>query len=277
MPPPGEPRTYDARMPDLPSGTVTFAFTDVEDSTALLLKLGDLYGDTLAEHRRIVREAFSAEGVEIDTQGDAFFFAFPRAHDAVAAAAEVQLAHAAFDWPHGAVVRVRVGLHTGEPHVGEEGYLGLDVVRAARICTAARGGQVLLSEATRALVTSLPAGAEIVPRGERQLKGIDEPERIFELEIEGAPVPEEDETEEPAAAVAKPDLDGLGDKLAATIEQQVARRLESVIKRFEPDEAPVGDDDSVETLASRSASLEETISKRVAAALRSTGIPDDAV
>ena len=277
MPPPGEPRTYDARMPDLPSGTVTFAFTDVEDSTALLLKLGDLYGDTLAEHRRIVREAFSAEGVEIDTQGDAFFFAFPRAHDAVAAAAEVQLAHAAFDWPHGAVVRVRVGLHTGEPHVGEEGYLGLDVVRAARICTAARGGQVLLSEATRALVTSLPAGAEIVPRGERQLKGIDEPERIFELEIEGAPVPEEDETEEPAAAVAKPDLDGLGDKLAATIEQQVARRLESVIKRFEPEEAPVGDDDSVETLASRSASLEETISKRVAAALRSTGIPDDAV
>jgi len=264
-------------MPDLPSGTVTFAFTDVEDSTALLLKLGDLYGDTLAEHRRIVREAFSAEGVEIDTQGDAFFFAFPRAHDAVAAAAEVQLAHAAFDWPHGAVVRVRVGLHTGEPHVGEEGYLGLDVVRAARICTAARGGQVLLSEATRALVTSLPAGAEIVPRGERQLKGIEEPERIFELEIEGAPVPEEDETEEPAAAVAKPDLDGLGDKLAATIEQQVARRLESVIKRFEPEEAPVGDDDSVETLASRSASLEETISKRVAAALRTKGITNDAV
>jgi len=277
MPPPGEPRTYDARMPDLPSGTVTFAFTDVEDSTALLLKLGDLYGDTLAEHRRIVRKAFSAEGVEIDTQGDAFFFAFPRAHDAVAAAAEVQLAHAAFDWPHGAVVRVRVGLHTGEPHVGEEGYLGLDVVRAARICTAARGGQVLLSEATRALVTSLPAGAEIVPRGERQLKGIEEPERIFELEIEGAPVPEEDGTEEPAAAVAKPDLDGLGDKLAATIEQQVARRLESVIKRFEPEEAPVGDDDSVETLASRSASLEETISKRVAAALRSKGITNDAV
>jgi class 3 adenylate cyclase len=151
-------------MPDLPSGTVTFAFTDIEDSTALLLKLGDLYAETLAEHRRIVREAFSAEGVEIDTQGDAFFFAFPQARDAVAAAADVQRMHTSFDWPHGAAVRVRIGLHTGEPHVGEEGYLGLDVVRAARICTAARGGQVLLSEATRALLgSSLPDGVEVYP------------------------------------------------------------------------------------------------------------------
>jgi class 3 adenylate cyclase len=263
---------------------VTFAFTDIEDSTALLLKLGDLYGDTLAEHRRIVRETFSAEGVEIDTQGDAFFFAFPRARDAVAAAAAAQREHASFDWPHGAVVRVRIGLHTGEPHVGEEGYLGLDVVRAARICTAARGGQVLLSEATRALVSSLPEGVAVFPRGERQLKGIDEPERIFELEIEGAPVPDEDEEPEAVTpkqeaqatpTAAKPDLDGLGEKLAASIEQQVARRLQAVIKRFEPDAAPVGDDEAVETLASRSASLEETINQRVAAALRSKGISDE--
>jgi class 3 adenylate cyclase len=267
-------------MPDLPSGTVTFAFTDVEDSTALLLKLGDLYGDTLAEHRRLVREAFSAEGVEIDTQGDAFFFAFPRAREAVAAAAEVQRAHAGFDWPHGAAVRVRVGLHTGEPHVGDEGYLGLDVVRAARICTAARGGQVLLSDATRALLGSaLPAGVEVYPRGERQLKGIDEPERIFELEIEGAPVPEEEvtaeEMEAPVPEPAQATPDELGKRLSDAIEQHVARRLESVVKRFEPDAAPVGDDEAVESLASRSASLEETIRQRVAAALRERGIPGD--
>ena len=259
-------------MPDLPSGTVTFAFTDIEDSTALLLKLGDLYGDTLAEHRRLVREAFSTEGVEIDTQGDAFFFAFPRARDAVTATAEVQRAHAGFDWPHGAAVRVRIGLHTGEPHVGDEGYLGLDVVRAARICTAARGGQVLLSEATRALLgSSLPPGLEVYPRGERQLKGIDEPERIFELEIEGAPVPEEEPAaaeEAPAPEPAQATSDDLGKRLGEAIEQHVARRLESVVKRFEPEAAPVGDDEAVETLANRSASLEETISQRVAAALR---------
>ena len=274
-------------MPDLPSGTVTFAFTDIEDSTALLLKLGDLYGDTLAEHRRLVREAFSTEGMEIDTQGDAFFFAFPRARDAVAAAAEVQRAHAGFDWPHGAVVRVRIGLHTGEPHVGDEGYLGLDVVRAARICTAARGGQVLLSEATRALLgSSLPSGVAVFPRGERQLKGIDEPERVFELEIEGAPVPEEEEQPEPAsrepeaqtpaaAAGASPTSTASGRSSRRAIEQHVASRLEAVIKRFEPEAAPVGDDEAVETLASRSASLEETISKRVAAALRTKGITDE--
>ncbi len=267
-------------MPDLPSGTVTFAFTDIEDSTALLLKLGDLYGDTLGEHRRLVREAFSAEGVEIDTQGDAFFFAFPRARDAVAAAAEVQRAHAGFDWPHGAAVRVRIGLHTGEPHVGDEGYLGLDVVRAARICTAARGGQVLLSEATRALLgSSLPAGVEVYPRGERRLKGIDEPERVFELEIEGAPVPDAEATAddadvpEPEPAQATPD--DPGKRLGEAIEQHVARMLESVVKRFEPDAAPVGDDEAVETLASRSASLEETISQRIAAALRAKGITYD--
>jgi class 3 adenylate cyclase len=268
---------YDARMPDLPSGTVTFAFTDIEDSTALLLKLGDLYGDTLAEHRRLVREAFSAEGVEIDTQGDAFFFAFPRARDAVAAAAAVQRAHAGFDWPHGAAVRVRIGLHTGEPHVGDEGYLGLDVVRAARICTAARGGQVLLSEATRALLGSaLPDGVGVYPRGERQLKGIDEPERIFELEIEGAPVPEEEAAAaEQAPTPAQVTPDDLGKRLSEAIEQHVAQKLESVVKRFEPEAAPVGDDEAVETLANRSASLEETISQRVAAALRAKGITND--
>jgi len=172
---------------ELPRGTVTFAFTDIEGSTALLKQLGDGYAEVLADHRRLVRGAFAAhDGVEIDTQGDAFFFAFVRARDAVAAAAEVQRAHVAHDWPGGVAVHMRIGLHTGEPTVGEEGYLGLDVVRAARLCGACGGGHVLLSETTRALVGStLPPGVSVFPLGERHLKDIDEPERVYELEIEG--------------------------------------------------------------------------------------------
>lgn len=174
-------------MPELPRGTVTFAFTDIEGSTTLLKQLGDDYASVLSDHRRLVRDAFTShDGVEIDTQGDAFFFAFVRARDAVAAAAEVQRAHVTHDWPGEVEVRMRIGLHTGEPTVGEEGYLGLDVVRAARLCGACGGGHVLLSETTRALVGStLPPGVSVFPLGERHLKGIDEPERVYELEIEG--------------------------------------------------------------------------------------------
>ena len=180
-------------MPQLPSGTVTFVFSDIEGSTALLKQLGEGYDAVLSNHRRLMRETFTERGgVEIDTQGDAFFFAFPRARDAVEAAVEAQRAHAAHEWPDGCTVQVRMGLHTGEPAVGSEGYLGLDVVRAARLCTAGKGGHVLLSDTTRALVgASLPDGVSIFPLGERRLKDIDEPERVFELEIEGAapPVP----------------------------------------------------------------------------------------
>src|SRR6476659_4985220 len=178
-------------MSGLPSGTVTFVFSDIEGSTALLKALGDGYGDVLDTHRRLMRTCFSERGgVEIDTQGDAFFFAFPRARDAVSAAVEAQRLHATYDWTDGHVVRVRMGLHTGEPAVGSEGYLGIDVVRAARLCTVGRGGQVLLSETTRALVGgSLPDGVAVHMLGERRLKDIDEPEHVFELDIEGAPVP----------------------------------------------------------------------------------------
>lgn len=174
-------------MPALPHGTVTFAFTDIEGSTALLKELGDRYGDVLAAHRRFLRGVFADHGgVEIDAQGDAFFFAFERARDAVASAAQVQRVHADHDWPSGVRVRVRIGLHTGEPTLGDEGYLGIDVVKAARLCGSCRGGQVLLSETTRVLVGSaLPAGVSVFPLGERHLKDIDEPERIFQLEIEG--------------------------------------------------------------------------------------------
>jgi class 3 adenylate cyclase len=210
-------------MSTLPSGTVTFVFSDIEGSTALLKRLGDRYGDVLKEHRRLVRKAFGAHGgTEIDTQGDAFFFAFARARDAVVAAVDAQRAHAAHEWPDGADVRVRMGLHTGEPALGEEGYLGIDVVRAARLCTVGRGGHVLLSETTRALLgSSLPEGVTIAPLGERRLKDLDEPERIFELEIDG--VARDEEPTVPAV----PDVPGAvdwkqrGQELARQLTQQI--------------------------------------------------------
>ncbi|HEU0247812.1 MAG TPA: adenylate/guanylate cyclase domain-containing protein, partial [Gaiellaceae bacterium] len=130
--------------PELPTGTVTFLFTDVEGSTRLLQEHGAGYSDLLAEHRSALREAFARhDGVEVDTQGDAFFVAFSRATDAVAAAAEAREALEA------GPIRVRMGIHTGEPLKTDEGYVGLDVHRAARIAAAAHGGQIVLSETTR--------------------------------------------------------------------------------------------------------------------------------
>ncbi len=135
-----------------PTGTVTMLFTDVEGSTRLLKQLGERYGGMLAEHRRLLRGAVAAHGGrEMDTQGDAFFVAFPRARNAVDAAVEAQRALAAQAWPDGVECRVRMGLHTGEPAVGEEGYHGMGVHRGARICAAGHGGQILLSNTTREL------------------------------------------------------------------------------------------------------------------------------
>ncbi len=128
----------------LPTGTVTLLFTDIEGSTRLLQRLGDRYGDVLAECRQLMRATFQEwNGHEVDTQGDAFFVAFARATDAVLAAVEMQRALAAHLWPDGVAMRVRVGLHTGEPSLTAEGYVGLDVHRATRIMSAAHGGQVL--------------------------------------------------------------------------------------------------------------------------------------
>ncbi|HEY7024289.1 MAG TPA: adenylate/guanylate cyclase domain-containing protein [Candidatus Limnocylindrales bacterium] len=171
-------------MPDLPTGTVTFVFSDLEGSTKLLKLLGDEgYAAMLATHRQLVRETFAEHGgSEIDTQGDAFFYSFSRARAAVAACVEVQRRHEAQEWPQGVKVRVRLGLHTGEPVVGEEGYTGLDVVRAARIAADGKGGQILLSEATRAIVgDDLPEGVGVRELGERTLKDIDRPEPLYEL------------------------------------------------------------------------------------------------
>jgi class 3 adenylate cyclase len=178
-------------MPNLPSGTVTFVFSDIEGSTGLLKQLGDRpYADLLALHRRLVREIFAAHnGQEIDTQGDAFFYSFTRAREAVAAAVEVQRAHADAKWPEEVEVHLRLGLHTGEPAVGDEGYTGLDVVLASRIAAVGRGGQVLLSDATRAIVSGdLPEGVSLRRLGERRLRDIDRPEPLSELVIPGVMV-----------------------------------------------------------------------------------------
>jgi class 3 adenylate cyclase len=168
----------------LPGGTVTFLFSDIEGSTRLLEQLGDRYEEVHREHRRIVREQLAgAGGQEIDTQGDAFFFSFPRAKDAVSGAVAAQRELASAQWPDGVEVKVRMGLHTGEPTVGEEGYLGLDVVRAARICSAGHGGQILLSETTRALLgNNIPDGSEIRDLGQAELKDIQH-ERIYQLAL----------------------------------------------------------------------------------------------
>jgi predicted ATPase/class 3 adenylate cyclase/Tfp pilus assembly protein PilF len=162
---------------ELPTGTVTFLFSDIEGSTRLLQELGDGYAEALAEHRRALRESWKRhEGVEVDTQGDAFFVAFARASDAVAAAADAQGALA--EGP----MRVRIGLHTGEPLQGDEGYVGLDVHRAARIAAAGHGGQVLLSQAVVDL-----AEVEVRDLGLHRLKDLSAPERIFQLGTEDFP------------------------------------------------------------------------------------------
>src|SRR5436189_3697847 len=137
-------------MSDLPQGTVTLLFTDVEGSTKLVHELGDAYAAVLADHRRLVRDAVAAAGgYEVDSRGDEFFLAFPAAGAAAGAAVALQRSLAEHEWPDGVQVRVRVGLHTGCPTVRDGAYFGIDVHRAARICQAGHGGQVLVSAATR--------------------------------------------------------------------------------------------------------------------------------
>jgi len=164
---------------DLPTGTVTFLFTDVEGSTKLLHALGaEAYADALATHRRLLRDAFTAHGgVEVDTQGDAFFVAFPTAPGALAAAAQAREALA--EGP----IRVRMGIHTGTPLVADEGYIGADVHKGARIAAAGHGGQILVSSATAAL---LPAG-ELRDLGQHRLKDLTAPERIYQADPDEHP------------------------------------------------------------------------------------------
>ena len=217
-------------MSTLPGGTVTFVFTDIEGSTQLLQELGDeAYGRVSGEHRHLVRETFGAQGgTEIDTQGDAFFFSFPRARDAVAAAVAAQRALHDHEWPDGREVRVRMGVHTGEPHMGEEGYLGMDVVRAARISAAGHGGQILISETTRALlVNQLPDGVAVHDLGQQNLKDVQH-EHIYELTIDGRSLAGKPlKTETPKS----PEED-MGARFAERINTMVESQLESVFENL---------------------------------------------
>ena len=176
-------------MNNLPTGTITFLFTDIEGSTQLLHALRDQYAQVLADQRAILRAAFDQwAGSEIDTQGDAFFVAFARATDAVNAVVQAQRNLATHAWADGVTVRVRMALHTGEAMLATTGYLGLDVHRAARICSAGHGGQVLLSQTTRDLVEeTLPNGVAVRDLGEHRLKDLKRPEHIYQLVIADLP------------------------------------------------------------------------------------------
>jgi class 3 adenylate cyclase len=162
-------------------------FSDIEGSTALLSRLGDRYGEALSAQRAALRAAIGAwRGHEMGTEGDSFFVVFGSAGDAVGCCLAAQRALAGHNWPGGVAVRVRMGLHSGEPARHEDGYLGLDVHRAARIAAAAHGGQVVLSNATRFLAESrLPAQVSVRDLGFHRLKDIEAPERIYQLVAAG--------------------------------------------------------------------------------------------
>ncbi|MBA3381092.1 MAG: adenylate/guanylate cyclase domain-containing protein, partial [Actinobacteria bacterium] len=167
----------------LPSGTVTLLFADIEGSTRLLHTLGDRFAQLRRRMRELVRAAATAHGGhEVDWAGDGAFLAFSRARDAVAAAAEIQQALAAEPWPAEAALRVRTGIHTGEPELGEEGYVGMDVVLAARICAAGHGDQIIVSRATRDLAGAEPESAlSFRSLGRHRLKDVPDPEQLFQL------------------------------------------------------------------------------------------------
>jgi class 3 adenylate cyclase len=220
----------------LPGGTVTFVFTDIEGSTRLLQELGDTDYATLAsDHRRLVRQAFATHGgTEIDTQGDAFFYSFVRARDAAAGAIDAQRALRGHAWPHGREVRVRMGLHTGEPHMGDEGYLGIDVVRAARIAGAGHGGQILVSETTRALLgNQLPDGVAVHDLGQQNLKDIQH-EHIYELSVDGRSV----RYKPLKTAPKRKRTDDVAARFEERISAYVERQLEQALGSGEPSEPP---------------------------------------
>jgi predicted ATPase/class 3 adenylate cyclase len=174
-------------MAELPAGTITMLFSDVEGPTALLARLGDRYPEAMSAQRALQHAAFSAHaGHELETQGDGCYVVFESATNAIRSCTEAQRALAAHSWPNGVVVRVRMGLHSGEPVRHEDGYIGLDVHRAARIAGTAHGGQVVLSHATRLLAEAqLPAGTHLDDLGWHRLKDIEAPERIYQLTVAG--------------------------------------------------------------------------------------------
>jgi class 3 adenylate cyclase len=176
-------------MTGLPSGTVTLVFSDIEGSTRLLQDLGETYEQVLTDHRQLLSSRFEEhDGVVVDMQGDAFFVAFARAQDAVLGAVEAQRALAAHEWPGQRALRARMAIHTGEPTRVGRGFVGLAVHRAARICAAGHGGQILISSTTRDLVQdNLPSGVVAIDLGEHRLKDLDRTEAIAQLVVEGVP------------------------------------------------------------------------------------------
>ena len=176
-------------MGQLPTGTLTMLFTDIEGSTAILSRLGDRYADVVSAHRAILRAAFRRwDGVELGTEGDSFFVVFRSAGSALAAARDAQRALIDATWPDGVVVRVRMGMHTGEPAVHDDGYVGMDVHRAARVASSAHGGQVVVSEATYRLVADEPVpGVTFADLGWHRLKDLGRPQRLWQLVADGLP------------------------------------------------------------------------------------------
>jgi class 3 adenylate cyclase len=184
-----ESREKRTTMRDPPTGTVTLLFTDIEGSTLLLQQLGERYASMLIEYRELLRTAFSEyHGYEVDTQGDGFFVVFVRAREAILATVAAQRALNTHPWAEGVVVRVRMGLHTGEPSLVGEGYVGLDVHYAARIMQATHGGQVLLSQTTHDLVEhDLPFGVSLRDLGKYRLKDLQRPADLYQLVIVDVP------------------------------------------------------------------------------------------
>jgi class 3 adenylate cyclase/streptogramin lyase len=172
---------------ELPQGTVTLLFTDVEGSTQLQHRMAERYHEVVAEHRRLLEQAFAEQGgIVVDRQTESFFVVFTRARYALQAAAAAQGALAEHDWPDGVQVKVRMGIHSGDPEVAGDRYVGLAVARAARICAAAHGGQVLLSSSARALLTDHDRSA-LRSLGPHRLKDFEEPEPISQLIVDGLP------------------------------------------------------------------------------------------
>ncbi len=227
-------------------------FTDIEGSTRLLRQLGDRYGDLLRDHHALLRTVAASHGGQVvDTQGDAFFFAFPTSKQALAAGVDAQRRLAQGDWPDGVDLRVRMGMHTGEPALGADGYLGIDVVQAARICSAAHGGQLIVSESTRALALSdPPRGISFQDLGEHVLKGLDQPQRLYQVQADGLdttfPPLRTEDPEPPSVAT----IEGRADALAARIEAAVNSHVQSKLDRIattaeSPDMVRMGDDGSI--------------------------------
>jgi class 3 adenylate cyclase len=218
-------------MAQLPSGTVTFLFTDIEGSTRLLTGLRDRYAEVLADHQRVLRAAFDERGGrEVHTEGDAFFVAFTRASDAISAAIAGQRALASQPWPEGVDMRVRMGVYTGEATVQQDDYVGLDVHRAARICAAGHGGQVLISGSTRELAAGkLPQGVALRDLGEHRLKDLDRPEHLFQVLARDLPA------DFPLAAVAAAhgDLNQTGRLRGAAAAHGYGQKQDAIEARLE--------------------------------------------